>query len=228
MSARRRATEGAGGKARGASGGMKRPAIIAVAAALVAPLSAAADAPSGPVALIVAGAVDKTNRPPFDAARDSFFDYHERSFDRAWAFDLAMLEAFPQRRATIDRGAGPEVFSGPRLADVLDSVGCRGALSTLALDGFGSEIPAAEVRARDWILATRADGRPFAIGGRGPLWLLFDPPGDRPATEEERGMWPWALFYIRCEGARRASSGGGAAGSRPKSRSTRQPSPSRA
>ena len=207
---------------------MKRMKYVATfAVALAASLPAAADGSSGPAVLTVAGAIDRTNRPPFDAARDVFFDYHERSFDRAWAFDLAALEAFPIRRAAIDRGGGPEVFSGPRLTDVLDSVGCRGALTTLALDGFGSEIPAPEVAARDWILATRADGRPFAIGGRGPLWLLFDPPGDRPATEEERGMWPWALFYIRCEGARRAP-GGGAAGSRPKSRSTRQPSPSRA
>ena len=223
MSALRRAIDGAG---RGRVKRMKYLATFAVA--LAASLSAAAESPSGAVVLTVAGAIDKTNRPPFDAARDAFFDYHERSFDRAWAFDLAALEAFPMRRAAIDRGGGPEVFSGPRLTDVLGSVGCRGALTTLALDGFGSEISATEVAARDWILATRADGRPFALGGRGPLWLLFDPPGDRPATEEERGMWPWALFYIRCEGARRPSSGSGAAGSRPKSRSTRQPSPSRA
>ena len=196
--------------------------LAAVAAALAVSLSAAAEEPAsprGPVALTVAGAIDKANRPPFDAARDAFFDYHERSFDKAFAFDLAMLEAFSQRRAVIDRGVGPETFSGPRLAEVLESVGCRGALTTLALDGYGSEIPADDIAARDWILATRVNGQPFAIGGRGPLWLLFDPPGERPATDEERGTWPWALFYIRCEGA---------AGSRPKSRSTRQPSPSRA
>ncbi len=36
------------------------------------------------------------------------------------------------------------------------------------------------------------------IGGRGPLWLVFDPPGSRPATDEEESMWPWSLFFIGC------------------------------
>jgi hypothetical protein len=31
------------------------------------------------------------------------------------------------------------------------------------------------------------------------LWLVFDPPGDRPATTEEEGKWPWAIFLIEVQ-----------------------------
>lgn len=166
-----------------------------------APLAAAdVEGPAGPVVLTAVGDIEKTNRPPFDAGRDTFLEYHERAFDKAFAFDRAMLEAFGAHEAEIDLGNGPRVFSGPRLSDVLDAIGCRGPLTTLALDGFGSDISAADRDSRDWILATAMDGRPFGLGDRGPLWLVFDPPGARPATMEEQGMWPWALFFIRCGG----------------------------
>lgn len=177
-------------------------ALAALLPPALAPLAAAAEAesPAGPVVLTVAGDIGKTNRPPFDAGRDAFLEYHERTFDKAFAFDRAMLESFAAREAEIDLGGGPRMFSGPRLSDVLDAIGCRGPLTTLALDGFGSDISVADRDSRDWILATAMDGRPFGLGDRGPLWLVFDPPGARPATEEEQGMWPWALFFIRCGG----------------------------
>ena len=91
-------------------------------------------------------------------------------------------------------------MSGPRLTDVLDAAGCRGgALDTLALDGFRFRLSRVDVEARDWVLVTRADGRPLGVGERGPLWLVFNPPGHRPATEKEIGLGPWALFFIQCE-----------------------------
>lgn len=174
-----------------------KPLFAAVLAASLAWTAVRAD-DAGPAVLTIAGDVANANRPAFDAGRDTFLDYHERAFDGAFAFDLAALEALGMRDAVIDIGAGPAVFSGPRLVDALDAAGCAGPLATLALDGFGTEIPRADVESRGWILATRVDGRPLDIGGRGPLWLVFDPPGDRPATEEEQGMWPWALFFIEC------------------------------
>ena len=157
--------------------------------------------PDGAVILTVGGKVAAANRAPYDPAVDAFFGYHEQAFDDAFEFSLGMLEGLGVTEAHIEYKDwnGPIAFSGPRLADVLRSAGCGGGpIATLALDGFTTEIPAAEVDARDWILSTRADGRPHAIGGRGPLWLVFDPPGDRPATEDEELMWPWALFFIRC------------------------------
>ena len=185
---------------------MKRPFAFA-AAVLTVLFAAAAPAadmkePAGAVVLTVAGNIANTNRPAYDEKRDVFLKYHERTFERAFAFDRAMLEGLGVTEihiAYVEWGDDPRTFSGPRLADVLKAAGCgSGGLTTLALDGFGTEISAAEVEAHDWVLSTRVDGQPHGIGGRGPLWLVFDSPGDRPATEEEEGRWPWALLFIQC------------------------------
>lgn len=160
------------------------------------------ESPAGPVVLTVAGNIAKTNRPAYDEKRDLFFKYHKRAFDKAFAFDRAMLESLgvTEVRADYKSGAGPKTVSGPRLTDVLDAAGCRGgALDTLALDGFRFRLSRVDVEARDWVLVTRADGRPLGVGERGPLWLVFNPPGHRPATEKEIGLGPWALFFIQCE-----------------------------
>ena len=184
---------------------MKLPAAF-IAAVFVSMLAASASAaetkmPHDAVVLTVAGNIANTNRPGYDEKRDVFLKYHERAFDKAFAFDRAMLEGLgvTEIRIAYEGWSGPMTFSGPRLADVLKAAGCRGGpLVTLALDGFATKISAAQVEAHDWVLATRTDGRPLGIGGRGPLWLVFDPPGERPASAEEEAMWPWALFFIEC------------------------------
>ena len=185
---------------------MKAPAAFAAAVLTLmfaaAPFASDSKAPAGPVVLTVAGNISKTNRPAYRDKLDVFFKYHKRAFDKAFAFDRAMLESLGVTEIRIEHKGwgGPMTISGPRLADVLKTAGCRGGpLATLALDGFHTRISKAEVGAHDWVLATRADGQPLGIGDRGPLWLAFDPPGDRPATDEEADSWPWALFFIQCE-----------------------------
>ena len=113
-----------------------------------------------------------------------------------------MLEAFGVHSVKVSHKnlPGEIAFSGPRLADVLKAVGWNGSLiTTLALDGYGTKIDKATLGKYDWILATRANGKPLGLGAKGPLWLVFDPPGDGPATDAEEGMWPWALFYIQAD-----------------------------
>ena len=162
-------------------------AVLALILLAAAPArSADLKAPTGTVILTVGGAVANTNRPPFDPARDGFLKYHDRKFARAAAFDLAMLEALGTQSASISYGKWPAplTFSGPRLADVLRAAGWSGTqITTLALDGYGTKIGRAALVAHDWILATRTGGTPLGIGARGPLWLVFAPPGGRPATE---------------------------------------------
>ena len=159
------------------------------------------EAPAGPVVLTIAGNVANTNRSAYRDKLDVIFRYHKRTFDRAFAFDRATLEGLGTVALEIEHTGwgGPMTVSGPRLADVLDMAGCPGGLlETLALDGFSTGISREELDAHDWVVATRAEGRPLGLGGRGPLWLVFDPPGDRPATDEEADQWPWALFFIEC------------------------------
>ena len=159
------------------------------------------EAPAGPVVLTVAGNVANANRPAYREKLDVIFRYHKRTFDRAFVFDRAMLEGLGTVALRIEHAGwgGPMTVSGPRLADVLKMAGCPGGpLSTLALDGFSTEISRGALGAHDWVVATRAEGQPLGLGERGPLLLVFDPPGERPATEEEADQWPWALFFIEC------------------------------
>ena len=179
-------------------------ALLAVAAAATPSDAPAAGlkAAEGGVILTVGGSVANANRPPFDAARDGFLKHHDRKFEKAAEFDLSMLEGLGMHTATVSHRnlPGEIAFSGPRLADVLKAAGWDGTLiTTLALDGYGTKIDRATLGKYDWILATRANGRPLGLGAKGPLWLVFDPPGDRVATDEEEGMWPWALFYIQAD-----------------------------
>ena len=184
---------------------MKTLAAIAatfLALAFTAPSPAfAGEAPAGPVVLTVAGNIANSNRPAYRDKLDVIFRYHKRTFDRAFAFDRAMLEGLGTVALRIEHAGwgGPMTVSGPRLADVLKMVGCSGGPpATLALDGFSTEISREDLDAHDWVVATRAEGRPLGLGERGPLWLVFDPPGERPATDEEADQWPWALFFIEC------------------------------
>ena len=182
-------------------------AVASFAAAMFAlviagsPSAAESEAPAGPVVLTIAGNVANTNRPAYRDRLDVIFRYHKRTFDRAFAFDRAMLEGLGTVALRIEHAGwgGPMTVSGPRLVDALDMAGCLGGpLATLALDGFNTEISREALEAHDWVLATRAEGRPLGIGERGPLWLVFGPPGERPATDEEADQWPWALFFIEC------------------------------
>ncbi|MFQ5626479.1 MAG: hypothetical protein ACE5FM_07495, partial [Methyloligellaceae bacterium] len=53
--------------------------------------------------------------------------------------------------------------------DVLKALGAQGAsIQTRALDGYAVDLTVQKIAEKDWILATRADGRPFGIGDKGP------------------------------------------------------------
>ncbi len=169
---------------------------------LLATPSHANDAPTGPVILTVAGAVTETNRGPFDAAEDSFLGYHERTFEKAAAFDLEMLAAFPQSTITanLESWDKPITATGPLLADVMSAVGVAedATVIILGLDGYAVDLDAATRGAQDWILATSVDGKALGVGDKGPLWVLHDT-GGAAASEEESGSWVWTIFYIEAQ-----------------------------
>jgi len=158
--------------------------------------------PTGPVVLTVAGAVSQTNRPPFDPFEDAFTKYHEKTFERAAAFDRAMLEALGMHQAELRFETWPKAyrFEGPRLRDVLAAAGARGeTVTAIALDGFATEIPRALLEAEDWMVAVKRDGRYLDLGQRGPLWILYPPRGGRAPTHDDEGRWPWSVFMILVE-----------------------------
>ena len=155
--------------------------------------------PAGQVVLTVAGDVGATNRGPYDDFEDGFFKHHERKFDKAAAFDLAMLEGLGMHEVTVAYSGWPKAFrfEGPWLKDVLAAAGASGKdLSVLALDGFASDISAADVAAYDWIVAVKRDGRYLDIGQRGPTWIVYARRDGKPFGAEDEQRWPWAAFMI--------------------------------
>ena len=156
----------------------------------------------GPDLVTVIGAVGETNRPAFSDFEDGFFAYHEQRFETAFAFDRAALEALPQVTATA-RAEGwpaPVTASGPRLGELLRVAGVDPAapITLMALDGYGVSLTAEERAARDWVLAISADGRALGLGGRGPVWLLYDTGGETVSHEAE-AQWVWSVFVISVE-----------------------------
>ncbi len=177
-------------------------ALAALALLLVTPLPARAEAlpaPSGPVVLTVAGAIGKTNRPAFDAFEDGFLGYHEKQFEKAAAFDLAMLEDLGLQSLTVQGPEWPRAFrfEGPWLADLLDAVQAAGETVTLvALDGYAVEIARDELGDADWLLAVKRAGAYLGLGQRGPAWLVYRRKDGAAPTHDDEARWPWSVFYI--------------------------------
>ncbi|MGE0210894.1 MAG: hypothetical protein AB7S41_04290 [Parvibaculaceae bacterium] len=166
----------------------------------LAPASAA-EAPKGAVIFTIAGAVGETNRGPYSEFDDGFLKHHERSFEKAFAFDRAMLEALPQQEITAKAEGWAKAYrlKGPLVTDVLKLVGAEGRTVTfVALDGYATKFTPEEIAAHRWVLAHTGDGVPLAIGGRGPLWMAYDVEGGSASWEEE-GRWAWAVFYAEVE-----------------------------
>lgn len=161
--------------------------------------AAALEPAKGPVVLTIIGDIEDTNRPASQKTQDPFFAYHDRSFTAAAEFDRAMLEGLGTHSITIDvPGLIPSVqLEGPWLSDVLEAVGGQDKdITVLALDGFASEISAADLERFDWLLALKQDGRYLALGQRGPTWLVYRRTDGQPLTEEDEIRWPWAAFLI--------------------------------
>lgn len=159
-------------------------------------------APAGPVILTVTGKIAQTNRGPFDAAQDIFFKNQQVTFERAAAFDLAMLEALGSTAVTTDYPQGGRLhkFEGPLLRDVLKAAGAQGrAVKILAIDGYNQEIPMSEIEQWPVLLAVKQDGAYIPLGGFGPTRIVF-PRRDVPALADRNDdKWVWAVVQIAVE-----------------------------
>lgn len=158
--------------------------------------------PAGAVVLTVTGKITQTNRQGFDASRDLFFKYHDRTFENAYELDRPMLEALGMRKTAVSYTGWPQpvTVEGPLLRDVLAAAGAEPQkIRITALDGFAVDLGPEEMEEQDWIVALKADGRDLGIGQRGPLWVLYARRDGKSATEEDEARWPWAAFLIEIE-----------------------------
>lgn len=178
-----------------------RRVALAVLVTLLAllPLSAPAQA-AGPVVVTVTGAIDKTNRGPFDPFSDVLFGALQETFEQAYALTLDDLAALPQK--TVEVGypnwPGSVTVSGPTLASLLDLVGATGGeVLVQAVDGYAPSFKVSEVRAGTFVLATAQSGEPLALGGRGPVWLVFPAGSYEGQTADDDSGLAWAVFHIK-------------------------------
>ena len=155
------------------------------------------------------GAIGRPNRGPFDPALDQMMHKQKISFERAFAFDYAMLANLPafNIKPTLEYDGKPHVLRGPLLLDVLAFAGARPAdsarLVLRAVDGFAVTISVEKARRQRFMVATQLDGKPMPLGGLGPLWAVVD--ADRIAElaakplAERFADCPWALYHIEVQ-----------------------------
>lgn len=158
-------------------------ALVVSVLALMVPAAAARalPQPSGPVVLVVKGAIGESN----GAAADG------RPVAR---FDRQMLEALPQRDAVIGTPwtPNPVRYSGPYLRAVLKAVDASGSrLVVRALNDYEAEVPVDDA-ALDTMLADRMDGQPMSVREKGPLMLVYPFDKDQALYNERyfgRSVW---------------------------------------
>ncbi len=118
-----------------------------------------------------------------------------KNTDQAAHFDMAMLEAMPQKTFTTrtpwDRQ--PIKFSGPLLRDVLAAAKANGTLlKAVATNDYSTTIPISDAKDFDMVLATRMNGQPIPPRTKGPLFIVY-PYDSQPALQapiyKDRSAW---------------------------------------
>jgi hypothetical protein len=181
------------------------PARLVLALLLSLLLAPAALAEGGPAVVTVSGKIDKPNRGPLDPFMDELVARYVDGFDKARAFDLADLQAFPQHELTVAfpewQGASHR-FEGPLVADLLAAAGATGtAVTLIGIDGYAASRERAVLDKAGFILALKVDGQPLGLGGHGPTWLIVSPEIE-PAFPEGKPSLDglvWAVFHITVE-----------------------------
>ncbi|PWR22187.1 hypothetical protein DES42_103228 [Zavarzinia compransoris] len=147
-----------------------------------------------------AGLVPLSLFAPARAAGGTLLSLTDRA-GRTSDFDLAALRALPQ--GTIAQitpwTETVNTYGGPRLRAVLAAGGVAAGetLTMTALNDYAVEVPMADVRAYDLLLAMTCDGEAMPVRDKGPLWLHY-PLAEYPALarNEIHARMIWQLRRI--------------------------------
>ena len=158
---------------------------LATMLGLVAYPALALPPPAGKIVLTLTGKIAEKNSP------------------RGAEFDMAMLEALPQKTFTThtpwDRL--PVKFSGPLLRDVLAAAKAQGeVLHAIAVNDYKTNIPFSDALQFDMVLAHRMNGQPIPPRTKGPLFIVY-PYDSRPELNDPvyRNRSAWQLKEIAVE-----------------------------
>lgn len=160
-------------------------ALATVLACLLAYPALALQPPTGKVVLTITGKLAEKNSP------------------RGAEFDMAMLEALPQKTFTTSTPWDrlPVRFSGPLLRDVLAAAKAQGAaLHAIAVNDYKTTIPVSDTTQFDMVLAHRMNGQPIPPRTKGPLFIVY-PYDSRPELQDAvyRNRSAWQLKEIVVE-----------------------------
>jgi len=179
----------------------------AAAAAVLSPFTHAKTSTlqsGGPALLTVTGAITRANRGALDPALDQLMVKQKLNFDRAFTLDFAALDRLPRQTISpvIEYDEKAHRLSGPTIADVIRTAGAAANASVLlrAIDGYAVRVEASDLRKYRFIVATRLDEQPMALGGLGPLWAVYDadrfPDMAAKPLNQRFGLCPWGLYHL--------------------------------
>lgn len=170
--------------------------LAVLVAALVAVGAAGCSGTSGTAAV----SSDVVSAPPAPVG-EVVLRVHGPAGETAW--DLAALEALPQRGVTTWEPflATETSFTGPSLVEVLAASGIDdGEIMVGALDDYIVDLEVEDLRDDDVVLATLHAGAAMAIADGGPIRVVFGPDSRVGANED---LWIWSVSWISGEGIER-------------------------
>lgn len=91
-------------------------------------------------------------------------------------FDRGMLRAldWETTQSFTKWTDGPQAFSGPTLAAVLDAVSAQGTrIKAYALNDYAVEFPISDAGRYNVLLAMEQDGKPMRVRNKGPIWIIY-------------------------------------------------------
>lgn len=164
--------------------GLRRTLALSAALFLLAP-AWALQPPTGAVILTISGKVGEMNQAG------------------TAVFDLAMLEALPQRSFVTSTPwyKEPTKFTGPLLRDVLAAAKAQGVtLDAMALNDYKTSIPMDDARQFDVIVAHRINDQPISVRTKGPLFIIY-PFDGTPELKASKyyGRSAWQLKSLKVD-----------------------------
>ncbi len=138
------------------------------------------DMPSGPVILVVSGAIANSN-----VNGEAHFDYQMLE-------DLGLVKLVTWTPWT----EGMPEFEGVRAGDLMSAVGARGKhLHARALNDYKVEIPISDFDRYEVIFALKQDGQRMRVRDKGPIWVIYR----NPSSMDVRDKMIWQLNELRVE-----------------------------
>jgi hypothetical protein len=118
-------------------------------------------------------------------------------------FDRAMLEAIGMESFTTATPwySTPAKFEGVPLAKLLDRLGASGqSLSVVALNDYSSDIPVADIRKYNVLLAIKVNGEYISVRDKGPMFIIYPFDSDpelQHQTYYGRSVWQVSKIVVK-------------------------------